>query len=117
MCLAGTISGRGTTGSGSGNGSARGGRDSMRGNGAGTRPADVVVAPIFQLLGEGRLAQREIEALVTVLEADGLPIVPATRLARAHQIARIPVARAREVASIRAPIVPHQLLATLQVDV
>jgi hypothetical protein len=73
------------------------------------------VAPIFRLLGEGRLAQREIEALVTVLESEALPDVPSARLARASMIAAEPDVHA--VAPAHAPKIPHLLLATLQVNV
>jgi hypothetical protein len=79
--------------------------------------ADEAVAPIFRLLGEGRLAQREIEALVTVLEADTLPEVPSARLTLARQIADAPGAAARELAPAHAPSLPRLLTAALQANV
>lgn len=48
------------------------------------------VAPIFQLLGEGRLEGEAVEALTAVLEADGLPLVSQQQLIRACQIAQRP---------------------------
>src|SRR4029077_4534108 len=93
------------------------GRESMRGHTTSPGQTTGAVAPLFQMLGEGRLAQREVEALVTVLEAKPLPAVPPARLARARQIARAPIARAREIATIHVPVLPRRLLATLQVNV
>jgi hypothetical protein len=87
----------------------------MSRNGAGAQQADRTVAPIFRLLGEGRLAQREIEALVTVLESGTLPDVPPARLVRANMIAAEPEIHA--IASAHAPKMPRQLLATLQANV
>jgi hypothetical protein len=44
------------------------------------------VAPIFRLLGEGRLTSAEVEALTASLVAAGLPDVPEAWLARARTI-------------------------------
>lgn len=48
------------------------------------------VAPIFRLLGEGRVESEAVEAVIAVLEAEGLPAVSQSRIARAGQIASRP---------------------------
>lgn len=57
------------------------------------------VAPIFQLLGTGQLAGEAIDALVAVLQADGLPTISEARFERACQIA----AQLAPVTAIRQP--------------
>jgi hypothetical protein len=85
----------------------------MRGRDARAERADSTVAPIFRLLGEGRLAQREIEALVTVLEAEALPEVPLARLAQAREIA----GQGDDLAPSHGPSLPRMLMAELQANV
>jgi hypothetical protein len=48
------------------------------------------VAPIFQLLGEGKLDGEAVDALAAVLEAEGLPSITHQQLVRASQIALRP---------------------------
>ncbi|MCC7370381.1 MAG: carboxypeptidase regulatory-like domain-containing protein [Chloroflexi bacterium] len=68
------------------------------------------VAPIFQLLGEGRLAADAVEALTAVLKADGLPLVSQQQLIRACQIAQQP----RPAAAVEQTDSPlRRLVATL----
>ena len=47
------------------------------------------VAPIFRLLGEGRLAGTALDTVVAVLQAEEQPTAAPAQLARAHQIAYI----------------------------
>jgi len=67
------------------------------------------IAPIFALLGEGTLHAEAVEALIALLEADGLPEVPSPRLARAFRIASPCLEPER-------PGLLRQLLATLTHD-
>ena len=53
-------------------------------------PAAGPVAPIFQLLGEGRLDGEAVDALSAVLAAEGLPPVSQSQLVRACQVALRP---------------------------
>ena len=74
------------------------------------------VAPIFQLLGEGQLGPEGVEAVMAVLDAEGLPPVAQSRLVQACLVARRP----RPVPSLDVAAVVERgvrrLLATLVVD-
>jgi hypothetical protein len=74
------------------------------------------VAPIFRLLGEGRLGSEALDAVVAVLGAEGLPTVPSARLARARQISTQfrPVERPSMAASVGGAL--RRLMATLVLD-
>jgi hypothetical protein len=58
----------------------------MQDDGVGVGHGDDRVAPVFQLLGEGRLTHAEVDALATALTVGRLPAVPTSRLALARQI-------------------------------
>lgn len=71
------------------------------------------VAPIFRLLGEGRLGSEAVDAVVAVLEAEPLPVVSESRIARACLLARWP-----RPATLWADVggAARRLLATLVMD-
>jgi hypothetical protein len=74
------------------------------------------VAPIFRLLGEGRLGSEALDAVMAVLVADGLPTVPAAHLARAGRISAQlrPAERPTMLAGAAGTL--RRLLATLVLD-
>jgi hypothetical protein len=74
------------------------------------------VAQIFRLLGEGRLGSEAIQAMMALLEAEGLPDVAVERIDRAGLIARRPRPHAQQAASggLVAPL--RRLLASLVMD-
>jgi hypothetical protein len=74
------------------------------------------VAPIFRLLGDGRLGSEAVRAVMALLEAEGLPDVAAARIDRAGQIACRPRPVAPEAADggLAAPL--RRLLASLILD-
>jgi hypothetical protein len=74
------------------------------------------IAPIFRLLGEGRLGGDAVDAVMAVLEAEGLPAVSQSRLARAYQIAFRPRPAERQSAAFGAVSALRRLLATLVLD-
>jgi hypothetical protein len=74
------------------------------------------IAPVFRLLGEGRLGSEALDAVVAVLEAEGLPTVPESRIARACQVARRPRPIERRSIGIGAASTLRRLLATLVLD-
>ena len=67
------------------------------------------IAPIYALLGEGKLHADAVDALIALLEAEGLPEVPSPQLARAFRIASPLPERQR-------PGLLRQLMATLTLD-
>jgi len=67
------------------------------------------IAPIFRMLGEGRLDSEAVDALAAVLEADGLPVLAQAQLARACQIAYRP----RPMAAAERPSPLRRLIAAL----
>jgi hypothetical protein len=69
------------------------------------------VAPIFQLLGEGRLDGEAVQAVAAVLEADGLPLVSQQQLMRACQVALRPRPLGPEPSRTENPL--RRLIATL----
>lgn len=74
------------------------------------------VAPIYQLLGEGRLGPEALDAVVATLEAEGLPAVSEVRIARAAAIARRPRPAAAERPSSGLGGALRRLAATLVLD-
>lgn len=74
------------------------------------------VAPIFRLLGEGRLEREAVDAVTAFLEAEMLPAVPVLRIARACQIARRPRPIERERVALSIGGAFRRLLATLVMD-
>jgi hypothetical protein len=74
------------------------------------------IPPIFRLLGEGRLAGEAVDAVIAVLEAEGLPTVSQARIARAGQVALRPrpVEHPPEVIGFAGAC--RRLLATLVMD-
>jgi hypothetical protein len=74
------------------------------------------VAPIFRLLGDGRLGSEAVQAVMALVEAEGLPDVAAARIERACQIAHRPRPVAPEAAGggLVAPL--RRLLARLVMD-
>ena len=74
------------------------------------------VAPIFRLLGEGRLGSEAVDAVIAVLEAEGLPAVSQARMARAGQIASRPRPIERRDEAIDFAGAFRRLLATLVMD-
>jgi hypothetical protein len=74
------------------------------------------VAPIFRLLGDGRLGSEAVQAVIALVEAEGLPDVAAARIERAGQIARRPRPVAPEAAGggLVAPL--RRLMASLVMD-
>lgn len=74
------------------------------------------VAPIFRLLGEGRLGGGAVDAVIAVLEAEGLPAVAQARIARAGRIASRPrpIERRDEMTGFVGAF--RRLLATLVMD-
>jgi hypothetical protein len=74
------------------------------------------VAPIFRLLGDGRLGSEAVQAVIALVEAEGLPDVAAARIERAGQIARRPRPVAPEAAGggLVAPL--RRLIASLVMD-
>jgi hypothetical protein len=74
------------------------------------------VAPIFRLLGEDRLDHEAVDAVIAVLEAEGLPTVSQSRIARAGQIAPRLRPIERERAAIGFVGAFRRLLATLVMD-
>ena len=79
------------------------------------RPAGRV-APIFQLLGEGKLDGEAVDALAAVLEAEGLTSITHQQLVRASQIALRPrpVAAQELVGARQNPL--RRLIAALVYD-
>lgn len=69
------------------------------------------VAPIFQLLGEGKLDDEAAQAVAAVLEADGLPMVSQQQLMRACQVALRPRPLAAESVGVGNPL--RRLIAAL----
>ena len=59
----------------------------QRYGGAGVERGSGRVAPIFGLLGEGRLGSAAVDAVIAILEAEGLPTVGGAQIERACQIA------------------------------
>jgi hypothetical protein len=74
------------------------------------------VAPIFQLLGDGRLGSEAVHAVMALLEAEGLPDVAAARIERADLIARRPRPVVPEAADGGLVVPLRRLLASLIVD-
>jgi hypothetical protein len=74
------------------------------------------VAPIFCLLGEGRLGNEAVDAVVAVLEAEPLPVVSESRIAWACQVARRPRPVAYRSDPIDVGAAVRRLLATLVMD-
>jgi hypothetical protein len=74
------------------------------------------IAPIFRLLGEGRLDHEAVDAVIAVLDAEGLPTVSQLRIARAGQVALRPRPIERERGVIGFAGVIRRLLATLVMD-
>jgi hypothetical protein len=74
------------------------------------------VAPIFRLLGAGRLGPDGVQAVMAVLEAEGLPSVAASRIARASTIAMRPSPAPAASATARAVAPLRRLLASLILD-
>jgi hypothetical protein len=74
------------------------------------------VAPIFRLLGDGRLGSEAVQAVIALVEAEGLPDVAAARIELAGQIARRPRPVAPEAAGggLVAPL--RRLIASLVMD-
>lgn len=67
------------------------------------------VAPIFQLLGTGQLGDDAVDALMAVLQAEGLPTISQARLENAYQIA----SELAPVVAIRRPGPVERALAAL----
>lgn len=74
------------------------------------------VAPIFRLLGEGRLGSEALDAVIAVVEAEGLPPVAQSRIARAGQIALRPRPVEQQGAAFGFAGAFRRLLATLVLD-
>ena len=74
------------------------------------------VAPIFRMLGEGRLGSEAVDAVVAVLEAEPLPIVSETRIAWACQVARRPRPVVHRSASVDIGGAARRLLARMVMD-
>lgn len=74
------------------------------------------VAPIFHLLGEGRLGSEALDTVIAMLEAEGLPTVPESRLARACQIAVRPRHIEHPSTADGAASLVRRLLGTLVMD-
>jgi len=74
------------------------------------------VAPIFRLLGEGRLDDKAVDAVIGALEAEGLPTVSQSRIARAGQVALRPRPTGGQGPAIGFVGPFRRLLATLVMD-
>jgi hypothetical protein len=74
------------------------------------------VAPIFHLLGEGYLDREGVAAVMAVIEAEGLPDVPALQMARASQITLRPRVSERQRAEAGASGMFRRLVAMLVMD-
>jgi len=75
------------------------------------------IAPIFQLLGTGQLAGDALDALVDVLHAQGLPLVPAERLELVRQIGAQPLVATAPIAThpaIRQPGLIERTLSAIE---